>query len=92
MLDTASKAVATVSPSVDVGSSGTKIRDMVKKYVSSQDPQCVTVDSGRSINVDRGAPSTQLRRKRVEDFWFAFLEEKGLQREWDHKGPKIGMY
>ena len=51
-----------------------------------------TASAREAINEERGAPSTIEKRKRIQGVWFSFLEENGLQREWDPRGPPIGTY
>lgn len=68
------------------------MRESVKKYITSHDYQHTTDDADGTIIINTAAPGTQATRNRIEELWLTFLEEKGLQRKWDSKGPTIGMY
>jgi hypothetical protein len=71
----------------DEGTSRSKTRGSV-----SLREQSYHMDIGRRAIIDeRGAPSTQWKRKRIQGFWFAFLEEHGFQREWDTNGPSAEL-
>jgi hypothetical protein len=83
--------MATLS-TANISAKDQKIRDSVKKYFVSQDLLHNTDDVEETVIIDTAAPGTQATRKRIEDLWLVFLEEKGFERKWDSKGPTIGMY
>ena len=89
--DTTVKPITTTEYDRDMDSEDEKISDIVRKAVSTREPDYYT-DSGKmAINIERGAPGTLKKRKSVESYWLAFLETQGSERTWDPEGPSIEM-
>src|SRR3982074_2074351 len=89
-LDTATETTTTTKRERDADPADENISYIVKRSVSSREPSYFTASAREAISDERGAPSTLTKRRKVQGFWFAFLEENGFQREWDPKGPSIG--
>jgi len=83
--------VVTAPLDVNISLNDKKKRDLVKEYIASRNTQHSMEVVDETI-VDMAAPGTQATRKRIEELWLMFLEEKGFQCKWDHEGPTIGMY